>query len=146
MNADNNVKSSEVPTTAAPCILIVNDDEDALFLLVHGISRAFAAARLLTASNGTEALVVWKKETLHAIVTDNRMPQMTGMMLTRKIRETDSTLPIIMVTGSIQDRAEALEAGVTVFHTQTELDSVVRPLKTCLGLAQSNVEGLLRPR
>lgn len=43
-----------------------------------------------------------RAETIHAIITDNNMPKMTGMMLTRQIRESGSNLPIIMAT-----RAEA---------------------------------------
>jgi|GEM_PF-2448944 len=117
---------------SAQTILVVNDDEDALFLLEHALRRVFPEARLLTADNGKEGLEVWRRERLDGVITDNRMPEISGILLTRKIREVDTELPIVMMTCSAQDQAEALAAGVTVFYPENDLDGGVQCLKQCL--------------
>ncbi len=38
------------------------------------------------------------------IITDNNMPEMTGIEAIRKIRETNKTVPIIMMTGDMDIR------------------------------------------
>lgn len=76
---------------------------------------------------------MWRDQGVSAIITDNRMLPMSGIALTKKIRETDSDLPVIMVTAAAEVQEEALRAGVTLFYPHTELDGLVAAVKLCLG-------------
>lgn len=115
------------------CILAVNDNDDELFLIARHLRKVFPGAMILTARDGREALDTWRREQVHAIVTDNKMPQITGLNLIREIRETDSTVPIIMATGSERDRDEALATGATVFYTESNPEGITDALKKCFG-------------
>jgi DNA-binding response OmpR family regulator len=50
------------------------------------------------ASNGIEALEIYKKEKPDIIITDIEMPQMNGLEFCEQIRQTDLTTPIIIMT------------------------------------------------
>ena len=126
-------KTSETELASHRCILAVNDNDDELFLIARHLGKSFPAAKILSASNGAQALEIWRRETIHAIVTDNKMPHVTGIMLVRQIRETGSDVPIIMATGSDRYRDEALRAGVNVFYTDSALEGITEALKTCFG-------------
>ncbi len=69
---------------------------------------------ILEAADGVEALAVLKEERPDLMLVDWNMPNMDGITLVRKVRETDKTLPMIMVTTEAEKARviEALKAGV----------------------------------
>lgn len=126
-------------------ILVVNDNDDALFLLGYSLRQALPGAEIMTALNARDALTVWKRG-VDAIVTDDRMPEITGIELTREIRTTDATIPIVMVTGTERNEAEAMKAGVTVFCADGDYDSVASALCKCFAGARSRSgSGTIQP-
>jgi CheY-like chemotaxis protein len=96
-------------------LLLVNDEEDGLFLLDHAVKREFPSVETIACRSAAEALACLGRRAVDAVVTDNRMPAVTGVELVRLIRATNSRLPIIMLTGSDEKRNEALAAGVSAF-------------------------------
>ena len=50
------------------------------------------------ASDGQEALELFKEHAPDLIITDIKMPRLTGIELVKKIRETDDAVHIIMIT------------------------------------------------
>ena len=69
---------------------------------------------VLEAADGQEALTVLAAQRPDLMLVDWNMPNMDGIALIRKVRETDKTLPIIMVTTEAERSRvmEALKAGV----------------------------------
>ena len=53
---------------------------------------------ILEAADGVEALAILKEQRPDLMLVDWNMPNMDGITLIRKVRETDKTLPMIMVT------------------------------------------------
>lgn len=68
----------------------------------------------LEAADGQEALTILAAQRPDLMLVDWNMPNMDGIALIRKVRETDKTLPIIMVTTEAEKSRvmEALKAGV----------------------------------
>jgi DNA-binding NtrC family response regulator len=64
-------------------ILLVDDEPEILFSLRGLLRREF---ELHTAESGAEALDVLHRQPVHVIMTDQRMPQMTGVELLRRAR------------------------------------------------------------
>jgi DNA-binding NtrC family response regulator len=64
-------------------ILLVDDEPEILFSLRGLLRRDF---ELHTANSGAEALEVLHKHPVHVIMTDQRMPEMTGVELLRRAR------------------------------------------------------------
>jgi DNA-binding NtrC family response regulator len=64
-------------------ILLVDDEPDILFSLRGLLRREFD---LHTAQSGAEALDILHRQPIHVIMTDQRMPEMTGVELLRRAR------------------------------------------------------------
>src|SRR5438067_13610438 len=96
---------------SAPRILLVNDDDDGLFLLEHAVAREFPGCEIIKCRNGPEALASLETQPVEAIITDNRMPAMEGVDMVRLIRQRDRHTPILMLTGSEQVKSAAFDAG-----------------------------------
>ncbi len=77
-------------------ILVVDDDKHTRMLLRAVLEGANYT--VTTAADGEEALQVLDKTHIDLVVLDIMMPKMDGYEFTELIRETDNTLPILMVT------------------------------------------------
>ena len=80
--------------------------------------------RVLEASSGPLALELFRRERpVDFLVTDYAMPGMTGVQLAAAIRDMQSALPILMITGFAnltEEQAEGLPRLSKPFH-QAEL-------------------------
>ena len=77
-------------------ILVADDDKHTRMLL-----RAVLESEnytVSTAENGDQALELLDREHIDLVILDVMMPEMDGYEFTRIVRQTDSTLPILMVT------------------------------------------------
>src|SRR5690348_4972272 len=63
-------------------ILLVDDEPEILFSLRGLLRRDF---EVHTAESGTEAIEVLKQQPIHVIMTDQRMPDMTGVQLLHRV-------------------------------------------------------------
>lgn len=84
------------PPRARHPILLVDDEEEILFSL-RGLLRT--EFELHTATNGAEALEILSRHSIHAIMTDQRMPNMTGVELLRRAKAERPEAVRIVFTG-----------------------------------------------
>lgn len=70
-------------TTTKHPILVVDDEEEILFSLRGLLRQEF---ELHTAQSGAEAIDIMRRHVIHVIMTDQRMPQMTGVELLQQAR------------------------------------------------------------
>ncbi len=98
-------------------ILIVDDIEDNQALLTEMLSRAGFATR--SAGSGKAALDICQEWCPHLLLMDMRMPSMSGVDAIRRIRATDlsNQVKIISLTANTFEsvRSEALHAGANDF-------------------------------
>ncbi|MDX6491397.1 MAG: two-component system, OmpR family, response regulator [Gaiellaceae bacterium] len=87
-----------------PLVLIADDDADILSLVRLRLERSGYA--VISAQDGTEALALAASRHPDIAIFDVSMPGMSGFDVTRRLRETDTTTPVILLT------ARALEADV----------------------------------
>ena len=101
-------------------VLVVDDDVNIVKLIKLYLEKEDYA--VVTASNGIEALDVYKRENPSIIVLDIMMPQLDGNGVCREIRKT-SDVPIIMLTakGETFDKVLSLELGAD--------DYIVKPFE-----------------
>lgn len=64
-------------------LLLVNDDADGLFLLNHAMQREFPEAETIVCRSAEEALTHLDASPVNLLITDNRMPFVSGIELVR---------------------------------------------------------------
>lgn len=96
-------------------ILFVDDDPKAGELLQRFSEGAAYQCQVF--QQPQQALDFFKQNGADLIISDLRMPGMTGMELLAKVRETDSEVPFILITGyaEIDNAIEALRLGASDF-------------------------------
>ncbi len=99
-------------------ILIVDDEEGLRRLLVRVLSRE--GFQVVAVGSGEEALEQVAAEGFDLVVTDIQMPGMNGLALMRRLKEFDSTLPVIVMTayGTVENAVEALRIGAYDYLTK----------------------------
>ncbi|HMG76590.1 MAG TPA: response regulator [Pyrinomonadaceae bacterium] len=103
--------SEEATTTHKGRILCTEDDADTrdllrLLLEVEGFE-------VICADDAAHAISLAMAENFDLYLLDNWMPGIDGNLLCRKLREFDSTTPILFYSGAAfeSDKARAMEAG-----------------------------------
>ncbi len=99
-------------------ILLVEDDPDITRLLNLHFSRQLF--RFTSCSNGEEAMDKTSNESFDLIMLDVTLPDINGMELCKKLRESDVQTPIMMLTcrGEETDKVLALELGANDYMTK----------------------------
>jgi two-component system response regulator AtoC len=79
-------------------------------------------------SNGNEALQYLTKTTPDLIIMDIKMPQKNGLEALKELRQQNSTVKVIMVTGyqSVETASEASKYGIFEYITKPFESSVVK--------------------
>jgi DNA-binding NtrC family response regulator len=100
--------------------LIAEDNDDMRDLLQEVLEDA--GYETLVAANGIQALAHIEKENevIDLLITDVRMPEMTGGELLAKARELRSEAPVIVITafGSVEQAVEMVKAGAYQYLTK----------------------------
>lgn len=92
--------------------LLLVEDEKELSKAVRAMLE-MSGYQVNQAYDGKEALELIKDNFYDGVISDIMMPNMDGITLLKKIRETDNVLPVLLLTakGEIEDKVEGLDAG-----------------------------------
>jgi YesN/AraC family two-component response regulator len=91
----------------------------------------------MTASNGAEALEIIEGTPVHVVISDNKMPGMTGVELIRRIKEVSPDTMRIMLSGQSDMSAviEAVNEGETFRFLQKPWNDIDLKIAVNLALA-----------
>ena len=122
--------------TSGCTILVVDDENEALVLMKELFEQN--GYRTLTANDGEIALQMVEEEQPDIIVSDIVMPNMDGMTLLKKVKETNPDIAVIMVTanGAIENAVDAMKMGAK--------DYILKPFR--LNEVLTKVQNLARLR
>ena len=103
--------------TATATILIV-DDEDATRNLCRDVATD-SGHNTRTASTTEEALRILEEQPIDIVITDLRVPQMGGIELLKRIRDSHPQTSVIVLTqyGTIETAVEAMRLGAVDYLT-----------------------------
>src|ERR1700741_4992532 len=106
------IAHARVGLTLEPAKILVVDDEKSILLLLKEALTQWGY-QVTTASSAVEGLELLKNGLFDAIISDIRMPDMSGLDLLREIRKQDQTIEIVMMTGypTIASAVQALKEG-----------------------------------
>ncbi len=114
-------------------ILIVDDEEAICGILARRLTIEGYAC--LTANDGREALRHFYKHPFSLLVSDIRMPEMDGLELLKRVKATNPSMMVIMITAfpDIDLAVEAMRLGAYDFIIKpADLDLVVLSVKKAL--------------
>jgi two-component system, NtrC family, response regulator AtoC len=98
-----------------PQILIADDEVDVREFLVRAFSRYAPHAEVTGCANGAEALEIVRSRGCDLLISDQRMPLVTGVELLRALREDGLALPVVIISADPSAEAAAIQAGATAF-------------------------------
>ena len=79
-----------------PSVLLVDDESRVIRTLKILLRTQF---EIFTATRGREALEILQKRVIHVLVSDQRMPEMSGVQLLARVKEISPNTMRIMLTG-----------------------------------------------
>lgn len=113
-------------------VLVVDDEETGLH--VRKLVLESEGFRVVTARNGTEALDLFPKQPIDAVVTDQIMPGIQGVEVAKEIKRHSPDLPVIMLS-ALPTKPAGAEAVIDAFVVKGQspgilLDRLSSLLKT----------------
>lgn len=140
------LKSPSARTEAGPApdarthrILIVDDEEFVAFTLQEGLEKLPNCEVMIT-DNGKEALRLFEEEPFDLLITDYKMPEMSGVALATQIRQKYPETGVVMVTAYSNDLLRDPSAAAAI---QRVLDKPVK-LSEIRNVAQETLEEILK--
>jgi len=125
---------------SAPRILLVDDHRDILKLLHSTLDTLEHELEVYEAPSGEEAMLEALREKVDLLVSDYRLPGMTGVELMHKVRTKYPHVHVILITGLDDKKArdEILNAGAAaVFDKPISLKDFLDAVERCLGLSRT---------
>jgi DNA-binding NtrC family response regulator len=100
--------------------ILVIDDEKSILDLLSVVLRKEGYS-VLTSLSASKAIELINKEDLDLVLTDIKLPEMSGMDILKYVKEKKPDIPVIMITayGTIKQAVEAFKEGA--------IDYVVKP-------------------
>ena len=127
-----------------PKILVVDDDPGQRRLLTGYLEQQ--GYTVLAAATGADALGILDSHPVAMMISDVRMPGMSGLELLRRAREQHPALPVLLVTAfaDIRNAVEAMRDGaLNYLEKPIDLDELQALVHSTLGLAdRATVAGL----
>jgi two-component system response regulator RegX3 len=110
-------KAQRVSKEARPLVLLVEDEESFVDALRVGLARE--GFDVVVATDGARALEVFEESSPDLVLLDLMLPKLSGIDVTRKLRET-SEVPIIVVSAKSEeiDTVLLLEMGADDYVTK----------------------------
>ena len=102
---DGVVASAELLAVKPLTVIVVDDDMLVLFNSVALLEDM--GHRVLEAGSGAEALALARTHKADLLITDQAMPQMTGLQLLEALRKEQPGLPVLIATGYAELPADA---------------------------------------
>ena len=104
---------------AEPLNVLVVDDEPKICQLLEQILAA-RGCRVRIAHDGLEALHAFQQEPADVVVTDIKMPKLSGVELLRELKHLNPLINVVVITAypSIEGAVDAMREGACDFITK----------------------------
>ncbi|MCC6511913.1 MAG: response regulator [Pirellulaceae bacterium] len=95
--------------------VLVADDSGVMRKIIIRSLQTVGITDVVEAADGAEGWEAMQAELIDLVLTDWNMPNVSGLEFLKKIRESGSEVPVIMVTTEAEKAkvVEAIQAGVT---------------------------------
>ncbi len=121
-------------------VLIVDDEEDMIWTLQKNLPNENLQVVVMTASSGEEALAILKESRVDLIITDIKMPGISGVELLIAARRCCPGIGVIVMTAypSAESKSEVLEnGGLGFIEKPFDIHEMRASVRQALGLDSS---------
>jgi CheY-like chemotaxis protein len=121
--------------SASSQILYVEDNQDSCEMVGLMLSHADDNYSITSVSTADKALALIESQPFDLYILDYALPEITGVELCRKIRESNKKVPILFFTAMARDtdREQAISAGADEFLIKpNDLDNLPKTVKRFL--------------
>ena len=121
-------------------ILIVDDQHDVRRVLSSGLQTLGQQIGVVDVPSAEEALLIAPRHSYDLIVTDVKLPGISGLELVRRVKLRNPGIKIILMTGAEdrQTRRQVEEAGVfAFFYKPIEMADFLDAVERALGLVET---------
>jgi response regulator RpfG family c-di-GMP phosphodiesterase len=133
-NIANEKKNSlSINHTENRTVLVVDDDTSTRTMIVEALKQA--QINVLEAGNGLEALEILQNNPCDLIISDIKMPIMSGMELLNKVKIINPGIHVIMITGygNVDISVSVMKAGAVDFITKPfDIDELLHKISIYL--------------
>ncbi len=125
-------------------ILIVDDEEKIRHIL--SIMLKLKGHQVEEAESGKNALQLLEQSPFDVIITDLRMPEMDGFELLERVKNSDTPLPVIVITAyaTVESAVEAMKKGAVDYITKPfEESQILLAVEKAIGVSkiiQENID------
>lgn len=118
-------------------ILIIEDEENIARVLQ--LELEFEGYLTDVAHTGTEGLIKYREGNFDLILLDLMLPEMNGLDVLKRIRSTEQTTPVILLTAKsdVEDKVKGLDLGANDYVTKPfEFEELIARIRANLRFAQ----------
>lgn len=122
-------------------ILLADDDENLRRVLEFQLTEAGYLVR--TAADGAKALELFTENDFDSVITDLRMPKLSGLEFLEKIKSVNSEIPVIVITafGEVETAVAAMKAGAYDYINKPfNRDEILLTLTRALNFSETKNE------
>lgn len=122
-------------------VLLVDDQREIRHALRDAIETLGADFFVLAVPSGEEALLDLSSNSYDLLITDVRLPGITGLELIRKVKKIHSEINIILMTGLLEPhiRQEVADAGAAAFFLKPiEIADFLDAVERAVGLVDAS--------
>jgi len=118
-------------------VLIVDDAIELGRLLQSAVQTLDASLKLTVVPSAEEAILASSRHTVQLLISDVRLPGMSGFDLAERLRKRNPNLDVILITGMTDRnlRKQAEESGAVFFQKPLKMDAFLAAVQKSLGLA-----------
>jgi len=117
-------------------ILIVDDEEDLTWSISKGLSRDGETLEVYCVNSGSTALEMLQKDHFDLMVTDIRMPGVSGLRLLKEVKDHHPSTKVILMTayGSMEIKEALVQSGMQAYIEKPfEFNELRNLIYRCLG-------------
>lgn len=122
-------------------ILLADDDENLRRVTEFQLSEA--GYQVVTAVDGAKALEIFLNDDFDSVITDLRMPKLSGLEFLEKIKAINAEVPVIVITafGEIETAVAAMKAGAFDYINKPfNRDEILLTLERALNFSHTKNE------
>jgi len=126
-------------------ILLVEDDQELQIALMKTLKKVGYV--VYGASDGEEALAIFRRRAFDLVITDLSMPKKKGLEVLAEIKKRGPTVPVIIITafGDWDTYQEAMERNVFEYvNKPVKKEEILRLVQTALFYKEKGIQ--LTPR